>query len=183
MLDKNPTTGSVRAILKELRRDPTALDALRAYYSDPTCLEVAVDGKGLEEGFIERCKAEAIDRSSRESAQAIDREWAKLDKESAILHADSAKRILWARHKATAHIERTETGVVALEDDPPYGKEKLTWAEPIRFFETVRPLVYDVYYLITATRWTKRHTDISRFYAAAFWDRFKNGRTSLKPSD
>ena len=127
--------------------------------------------------------APIILRSSQESANAIDREWAKIDKASAILSADDAKRILWARHKATAHIERTDTGVVALEDDPPYGKGKMTWDEPIRFFQSVRPLVYDVYYLITATSWDKRHTDISRFYASAFWDRFKNGKTDMEPPE
>lgn len=183
VLDKNPITGSVRAILKELRRDSIAMDALRAFYSDPTCLETKVEGKGLDSATIEQLKKEAIERSSQESAEAIDRTWAKIDKESSILNTDESKRILWARHKATAHIERTETGVVALDDDPPYGKGKLTWDEPIRFFESVRPLVYDVYYLTTATSWDKRHTDISRFYASAFWDRFKNGKTDMKPGD
>ena len=181
VLDMNPRTGSVRSILKELRRDTQTLDAIRAYYSDPTCLEVSVEGKGVDANFLERQRVKAIERSSQESIQSINNQWARIDKESSILSTDGAKRMIWARHTATAHLERTETGIVALEDDPPHGTGKLTWDEPIRFFESVRPLVYDVYSLITATHWDKKHTDISRFYAKAFWDRFKNGRTELEP--
>ncbi len=32
-------------------------------------------------------------------------------------------------------------------------------------------------------RWDKKHTEISRFYASAFWDRFKNGETDMQPDD
>ncbi len=145
VLDKNPITGSVRAILKELRRDSIAMDALRAYYSDRTCLKATVEGTNLNAATIERRTAEAIEKSVQESIDSIDRTWAGIDKDSSILNNDQAKRILWARHKTTAHIERTDTGVVALEDVPPYGTGSLTWNEPILFFESVRSLVYDVY--------------------------------------
>lgn len=181
VLDKNPSTGSVRAILKELRREPATLDALRAYYSDPTCLHVTVVGEGIDAEFLERQKVRAIKQSTQDSLQSMNDQWARIQEDSSILNTDAAKRMLWARHKTTAHIERTETGVVALEDDPPYGEGKLTWDEPIKFFAAVRPFVYDVYSLITANHWGDDHTDISRFYAKAFWDRFKNGSTDLEP--
>lgn len=181
VLDNNPRTGSVRAILKELRRDTTALDALRAYYSDPTCLHVTVVGEGIDDEFKEKQKKRAIKQSVQDSLQSMNDSWARIVKDSSVLNTDAAKRMLWARHKTTAHIERTETGVVAPEDDPPFGEGKLTWDEPIKFFAEVRPFVYDVYSLITANHWGDDHTDISRFYAKAFWDRFKNGSTDLEP--
>lgn len=181
VLDRHPRTGSVRAILKELRREPDTLDALRAYYSDPTCLHVTIEGEGLDAETVERLKVQAIERSSEESLQAMNAQWERIDKESGVLNNDAAKRILWARHKTTAHIERTETGVVALEDDPPFGEGKLKWDDPIRFLAEIRPYVYDVYALITANHWGDDHTVISRFYARAFWDRFKNGSTDLDP--
>lgn len=183
VLDKDPRTGSVRSILKELRRSDDALNAIRAYYSDPACFSAKVEGEGLDEDKAAKLEAEAIEKSTRENAASIDNQWAKIEKESPILNSVEAKRIIWARHKATAHIERTDTGIVALEDDPPYGDGKMTWNEPIHFFESVRPLVYEVYSLLSATHWDKRHTDISRFYASAFWDRFKNGKTELQPPE
>ena len=181
VLDKDPRTGSVQAILKELRRESEMLDALRSYYADTSCLHVTVEGKGLDPEMLERLKRQAIQRSSEESMQTMDAQWERIDKGSEILNTDSAKRILWARHKTTAHIERTETGVVALDDEPPHGEGKMTWDEPIRFLAEVRPYVYDVYALITANHWGDDHTVISRFYAKAFWDRFKNGGTDLEP--
>ena len=181
VLDEIPRTGSVRAILKELRRDTKALDALRAYYSDPTCLHVTVVGEGLDEEFLEKQKQRAIEQSTQESIQSINDQWARIDKGSEILSTDAAKRMVWARNKTTAHLERTENGVVALEDDPPHGEGKLTWDEPFKFLETVRSYVYDVYSLITGNHWGDDHTVISRFYAKAFWDRFKNGSTELEP--
>ena len=181
VLDNNPRTGSVRAILKELRRDTTALDALRAYYSDPTCLHVTVVGEGIDDKFREKQKERAIKQSVQDSLQSMNDQWARIEKDSSVLNTDAAKRMLWARHKTTAHIERTDTGVVALEDDPPFGEGKLTWDEPIKFFAAVRPFVYDVYSLITANSWGDDHTKISRFYAKAFWDRFKKGSTDLEP--
>jgi hypothetical protein len=181
VLDPNPRTGSVKAILKELGRDTATLDALRAYYSDKSCLHVTIEGKGLDAETVKRLKDQAIQRSSDDSLQAMNAQWERIDKGSNILDTAAAKRILWARHKTTAHIERTGTGVVALEDDPPFGEGKLTWDEPIRFLAEVRPYVYDVYALITANHWGDDHTDISRFYAKAFWDRFKNGSTDLEP--
>jgi hypothetical protein len=181
VLDENPRTGSVRAILKELRRDPATLDALRAYYCDTSCLHVTIEGEGLDAETVERLKVQAIERSTQESLQSMNDQWARIQKDSRILDTDAAERMIWARHKTTAHLERTETGVVALEDGPPFGEGKLTWDEPIKFFAAVRPFAYDVYSLITANNWGDDHTDISRFYAKAFWDRFRNGSTDLEP--
>ncbi len=44
VFDDDNRTGSVRSILKELRRDNFALDALKAYYSDTECLEISFSG-------------------------------------------------------------------------------------------------------------------------------------------
>ena len=181
VLDNNPRTGSVWAILKELKRDTTALDAIRAYYTDPTCLHVTVVGEGIDADFLEKQKVRAVKQSVQDSLQSINDQWARIEKDSSILNTDAAKWMLWARHKTTAHIERTETGIVALEDEPPHGEGKLTRDEPIKFLAAVRPFVYDVYSLITANNWSDDHTNISRFYAKAFWDRFKNGNTDLEP--
>ena len=86
----------------------------------------------------------------------------------------------WARVKAIAHLERTDTGIVGLDGTPPVGKGKLTYGEPVKFLATVRPYVYDVFNLITSTSWSESER-IDRFYVQAFWDRFKNGYTKLEP--
>ena len=171
VLDTDCRTGSVWVILEELKRDTKAIDAIRAYYSDPTCLHITFVGEGLDPDFMEQQKEREIKKSVEESIQSINKQWAKIQEDfeyRSILETDAAKRVLWARNKTAAHIERTEVGIVALEDDPPYGKGKLTWDEPIRFLAAVRPFVYDVYLLITANNWGDDHTDISRFYARHF---------------
>jgi hypothetical protein len=43
----------------------------------------------------------------------------------------------------------------------------------------VRPLAYDVFSLVTATSWS--NGGLPKVYARAFWDRFKNGKTSVVP--
>lgn len=181
VLDKNPHTGSIRSILKELRRDTAALDALRAYYSDTTGIVVEVAGQGLDDEFIEQQKKLTLQRHIEEAVQSFDARWASVDKDLSILQGDDAKRMIWARHKATAHFEKTATGIVALDDDPPYGKGKLTWDEPIRFLSKIRPYAYDVFLLLTANSWSDDFIKINRFYTRAFWDRFKNGKTDLEP--
>jgi hypothetical protein len=103
-----------------------------------------------------------------------------VDKDSAILGTDEAKRMCWARVKAVAHLDKTDSGIVALDDAPPFGAGKLTWDEPVRFLSTVAPYVYDVFCLITATLWANAD-DVNLFHVRTFWDRFKNGHTELKP--
>jgi len=181
VLDKNPHTGSIRSILKELRRDSKALDALRAYYSDTTGLVVEVAGDDLEDEFIEQQKTATIQRHAEEAVQSFNERWCKVDEESTLLQSNDAKRMIWARHKATAHFERTPTGIVALDDDPPYGKGKLTWDEPIKFLSKIRPYAYDVFLLLTANSWSSDFINVNQFYTRAFWDRFKNGTTDLEP--
>jgi hypothetical protein len=180
VLDGDNRTGSVRSILKELRRDSAALDAIRAYYSDPTCLVASIEGESLTPEFIEREKADAIRRSTDDSIRQMDNLWQKVNKESAILKTDEAKRMCWVRVKAVAHLEKTDSGIVALNETPPFGTGNLTYGEPVKFLATVRPYVYDVFALITSTSWGDAEP-LDRFYVQSFWDRFKNGHTDLKP--
>ncbi len=182
VLDPDNRSGSVRSIFEQLRRDDeSALEAVKAYYADTTCLEVTVTGPDDDSEITERRKAELIREFVEEQTQAIDREWASVDTGSSILTGDASKRLRWARHKLIAHFDKTDNGLVAFDDDPPYGEGKLTWGEPFAFLETVRPYVYQVFLLITANHWGEDFTNLSKFYAASFWDRFKNGSTDLKP--
>lgn len=180
VLDGDARTGSVRSILKELRRNSVALDAVRAYYADPTCLVARIEGQDLAPELIEREQAAAIRRTTEDSLLSVNNLWRKVDKDSAVLNTDDAKRMCWARVKAVAHLEKTDIGIVALDETPPFGTGKLTYGEPISFLAAVRPYVYDMFALITSTSWSDAEP-IDRFYVQAFWDRFKNGHTDLKP--
>jgi len=179
ILDDDNRTSSIRAILKELRRDSIALDSLKAYYADPTCLLVTVENESLDMQDIEIEKKETINRKIREDLASISKQWVEIDTDAQILNGDDAKRILWARNSVVAHYEKSPAGLIALNDNPPYGIGKLTWDEPICFFGKVRPFVYQVIGLITSTSWDEPRS--SKFYAKCFWDRFKNGSTTLKP--
>ncbi len=178
VLDDDTRTASVRSVLKELRRDDLALDALRAYYGDPSAIDVAIDPLPLDQTLAEQALANERQRISAELVLQIEEGWKTVDKGSSILNTDAARRMCWARVKATAHFERTVTGLVALTDQPPWGDGPLTWREPIDFLHSVAPYVYDVIGLLSANRWTKSY---NTFYVRAFWDRFKNGRTALEP--
>jgi len=179
-LDGDSRTGSVRSILKELRRDSAALYAIRAYYSDPTCLVASLKGENLTPDFVDERKADAIRRSRENSIASMNNLWQQVDLESVILNTDEAKRMVWARVKAVAHLEKTDSGIVALDETPPFGAGKLTYGEPVKFLASVRQYVYDVFNLIASTSWSESEP-IDRFYVQAFWDRFKNGHTDLKP--
>lgn len=180
VLDKDNRTSSIRAILKELRRDGTALESIKAYYADPTCLRVIVEGKDLSPEGIEAEKQRIIAKTVQATQDSISSQWARIDTDSTLLRGNNAKRILWARDKTIAHYEKSATGLIALDDDPPYGDGKFTWDEPIRFFELVRPFVYGVIGLITSASWVDL-PEINRFYARCFWQRFKNGSSDLEP--
>lgn len=181
VLDNDKRTGSIRSILKELRRDTEALDALRAYYSDKDCIDVDISGDDLDAEFIKQEKLSTIERMHDEGIQSINDQWWSIHNKSSQLNNDSAKRMLWARNKAIAHFEKKPTGIVALHDTPPYGDSDLTWIEPVEFLQSIRPFVYDVFALITATSWGDDTTKINQFYAKAFWDRFKSGNTDMRP--
>jgi hypothetical protein len=181
VLDADNRTGSVRSMLKELRRDPAPLAALKAYYADPLSLDVTIEGDDLDEGFLEQERQSSLERSVRESSQAIDDQWARIDDGSGCLKDLSAQRVMWARNKAIAHAERHDDGIFALWDDPPYEGGKLRWSEPIEFLSALRPYVYHVYGLLTSTYWGDDNARISEFYARAFWDRVKNGSTDMRP--
>jgi hypothetical protein len=180
VLDGDNRTGSVRSILKELRRDPSALEAIRAYYSDRSCLVATIEGQNLTPEFIEQRTADAIRRSAEDSVLSINNLWRKVDEESAILKTVEAKRMYWARIKAVAHLEKTDGGIVGLDATPPCGEGNLTYGEPVKFLAMVRPYVYDVFALITSTSWDHAEP-LDRFYVQSFWDRFKNGHTDMKP--
>ena len=180
VLDKGRTSGSIRNIVYELGVEDGYLPALQAYYADPTALTVTIEGDDLDDVSVNRLKERTIARSVEESVRSMDKQWARIKENSDVLYSVGARRIEWARHQATAHLRRTSSGVVALEDDPPHGEGKLTWDEPIRFLRAIRDYAYDVYALVSATIWVDDHVKISQFYAAAFWDRLKQGKTELK---
>ncbi len=181
VLDDDSRTGSIRSVLKELRRCSCALDALKAYSSETTCLDIEVSGEGLSEKDktleIERAKK----RHHQEGLTAIEERWKEVDAGSQILNTDAAKRIIWARNKVISHFDKTDEGLVGFDDIPPYGTGKFTWREPIDFMESIREYAYEVFLLVTSTGWSDDFIKANRFYVRAFWDRFKNGTTELEP--
>ncbi len=183
VLDDDQRTGSICAVLRELRRDSNALDALRAYYSDTSGLTVTVDGPNLSDDEVEELKRELLARHAEEAVERINTQWDKVDSDSVILNSDEARRLKWARNKVIAHFEKSGDRLVALDDDPPWGEGKLDWIEPIEFLDQLREHVYDVFLLITDNSWDTRGEGISKFYAAAFWDRFINGKTDMIPGN
>lgn len=178
ILDNRRSSTSIVKMLQQLSNKQVNLPALVAYYTDPTALTVEIQGVPAEE--LERYRQREIERSTAECAESINAQWSNVRKRERLLDTAAARRISWARH-STAHLTVGPNGVVALDDDPPHGEGNLTWDEPIKFLRTVRELVYDVYALVTATSWDESGVAIDTFYAQAFWDRFTNGRTELKP--
>lgn len=181
VFDDNPRTGSVRAILKELRRDTKALDALREYHSDPDCLEIEVTGDNVSAEDITLHTETMKARHRRDAISSFDALWSKIDQNSNILNTDEAQRIKWARVKFVAHFDKTDKGLVAIDDEPDVGEGVLKWGEPTDLLNAIHEYAYDVFLLITRTSWGNDFTSISRFYAEAFWDRLKNGSTDLEP--
>lgn len=181
VFDDDNRTGSVRSILKKLRRCSCALNALKAYHSDTECLDISFHGNISKEekaDQIERLKKQHIE----EQIGVIDREWDSIDSGSDLLDNVEAKRLKWLRHKIIVHYEKTDSGLHVYNDIPPDGDGPITWMEPVLYFRSVREYVYKVFSLITSTSWDTKATDIHRFYSKAFWDRFINGRTELKPT-
>ena len=180
VLDSHKKSGSVRAILKELRREPAIREALWGYSCDPSSLTVTVENtNGVEdEAAIEAVKVNALRRAYEDSVRSMDALWNTVQ-DCGVLRSTDAKRMAWARVKAVAHLERTDNGLVLLDHEPPFGEGELTFGEPIRFLRTVAPFVYDVFALVTANSWGDAEP-LDRFYVQSFWDRLKNGRTNLK---
>lgn len=179
VLDSSRASVSIRTLLKQLsRNNASAIDALKAYYADPRCLEVTVEGEDLGENERATIRQGLIDKTCEESTRSIQSQWAEVQADSSILDCVGAKRVKWARDKVIAHYEKTSTALVALDDDPPHGAGKLTWIEPIQLLRRLKPFTYNVIGLITSTSWD---TGYGQFYARAFWDRFKNGATDLQP--
>lgn len=181
VFDEDNRTGSVRSILKELRRCDCALSALKAYYSDTECLDISFHGDISEEEKeyqIERLKTQHIE----EQIGFIDSEWEQINSGSNILDSVEAKRLKWLRNKIIVHYEKTGSGLHVYNDIPPDGDGAVTWMEPVIYFRAVREYVYKTFCLITSTSWDTQAADIDRFYCKAFWDRFMNGRTELKPT-
>lgn len=181
VFDEDSRTGSVRSILKELRRCNCALDSLKAFYTDTDCLDITFDGEITEEQkehHIEMVK----NRHVEEQLDFIDKTWKELNEESTILDNIEAKRLKWLRHKIIVHYEKTETGLHVYNDTPPDGEGPITWMEPVIYFNSVRDYVYKVFLLLTSTSWDNKSTAIDGFYSKAFWDRFANGETQLEPT-
>ncbi len=184
VLDNNSRTASVKAILEELQKnDKKAVSALRAYYSDASGLNMTVEGSGLDAHELEYEKEEIRNRHSQNNANDIDKLWDSVCNRKDVLDGHGAKRLKWARDKVIAHYETTENNLVALDDDPPCGEGKLTWKEPIKFMDEIRSYVNNVFLLLTYTSFDSRSKNIHRFYSSAFWDRFKNGKSDLKPDE
>lgn len=181
VLDSARGAGSVAAIVKNLKKSASPIDALRAYYADPTCLVAEVESSDLSK---EEEKAEcerAIQRSLAETLSSIDSQWAAIQRaEAGLLESISAKRIRWVRNKMVAHFEQSGSGLVALDADPPAGDGKLTWSEPSQFLETIRQFVYDVFLLVTSTSWGDDAAAIDKFYAEAFFERLRSGNSTMK---
>ena len=182
VLDETRDCGSIRAILRELRRDDEAIDALRSFYSDTTALNIVVTGDSLskddKQAEIDRTRAEFRDEQLKE----VDELWDKIEKRSDILRSESAQRIRWVRNKLVSHFEQGEKGLITFEDMP-IGDESMTWGEPGDYFNSVREYVYLVYLFLTRNSWDENFVQLSRFHAACFWERLKKGACDLEPSD
>ncbi|MDH5434450.1 MAG: hypothetical protein OEY19_10940, partial [Gammaproteobacteria bacterium] len=182
VFDEDRRTGSVRSILKELRRCNCALDSLKAYYTDTECLDISFNGD-ISDDEIELRKENIKKRYIKDALDTIDTKWDEINKESCILDSVEAKRLKWLRHKIIVHYEKTESGLHVYNDIPPEGNGPITWMEPVEYFNSVREYVYKVFLLLTSNNWDKKSTDIDTFYSKTFWDRFMNGSTDLKPSN
>ena len=181
VFDEDSRTGSVRSILKELRRCNCSLDALKAFYTDTECLEISFEGN-ITDDEIELQKERIKKRHIEEQLESINREWEEINIGSGILDNVEAKRLKWLRHKIIVHYEKTGSGLHVYDDIPPEGNGPISWIEPVDYFNNVRGYVYKVFYLLTSTSWSAKSTDIDTFYSKAFWDRFMNGRTELEPT-
>ncbi|MCP4992331.1 MAG: hypothetical protein GY934_00890, partial [Gammaproteobacteria bacterium] len=78
IFDEDSRTGSVRSILKELRRCNCALDSLKAYYADTECLEITFEGE-ITEDEIERQKERLKKQHIKEKLGSINREWDEIN--------------------------------------------------------------------------------------------------------
>ncbi|MCF6193949.1 MAG: hypothetical protein L3J46_06415 [Kangiellaceae bacterium] len=125
IFDKDTRTGSVRSILIELRRNSTALDSLKDYYSDCTVLEFKSDPSD-DEDFLREL---AMNNHKKSQINSVNEQWEEIDKSSGIIDIDEAKRLKWIRHKIIVHYEKTESGLHVLTDSPPEGDGPLRWNE------------------------------------------------------
>ena len=181
VLDMAKSAWSVASIIKELTGGTRSLDALKAYYADPNCLVAKIESGTLTSAEAEFACEHAIKRNVVESLKSLDSQWKGIkSKRTEVLESTAAKRMKWARNKLVAHFEKSTKGIVPLDAPPPYGNGNLTWLEPVSFIDFVRPFVYGVFELVTSTSWAEDYIDMNRFYARAFWDRLKNGKTLLK---
>jgi hypothetical protein len=177
VFDEDPRTGSVRSILKELRRCSTALDALKEYYSDCTVLEFKT-AQNEDDDFLREL---AIGNYRKGQIDSVAEQWSEVDKGSGVINIDEAKRLKWVRHKIIVHYEKTDSGLHVLTDAPPDGDGPLRWNEPILYFEMVRAYIYKVFTLLTSTAWDEESTRIDSYYSKAFWNRVGNGTCDLPP--
>ncbi len=181
VLDSSKSVGSVTAIVKELCKRPKALEAIKAYYADSDCLVATLENGVLSPDDAEYERARAIERSVESTLKSIEDQWATiLSTQAAVLDGDASRRMKWARDKLVAHFEKSSIGLLPLDAQPPAGGDQLTWLEPVNFIYTARSLVYDTFALVTSTSWDAERVEISSFYARAFWDRLKNGKTALR---
>lgn len=182
ILDTHNKSGSIRRILAELR-DDDALNAIKAYYADTTCVNVTISStdEDLAAKYIERRRREELRTFAAEQLKWYEAEWPKIDMGATILEDVAAKRLLWARTKVIAHFDKTKSGLVGFSDEPDVGEGPLLWSEPLDFIERVRPYVYSVIHFVTTNSWDESFRDLNRFYARAFWDRFTKGSTDLEP--
>jgi hypothetical protein len=178
VLDKARGNGSLAAILQRLRTNRKAIPALRAFYSDRGAIVAKVSGLSDPVEITRRERAE-VESAAESNTRVFDSQWKDIQASEHLLTSVEALRLSWSRSKAIAHFERTQNGLVVLDDPPPYGTGPLRWREPLEFLDAVRPLAYNVFSLVTATSW--RDGGVPKMYARAFWDRFKNGKTDVAP--
>ena len=183
VLDRDSRSASVHTLVKKLQNDASVLTSLKNYYADPTCIEASVQDPTLSAQDISAAEARHIQGVAQEIESGIDATWVEVNGDSGKLESDDAERIKWARNKVVAHFDRSSDGLLSFADHPNTGSGPIVWNEPISFLKQIRPYVYKVFRLITDTSWTDSVFDSQGFYAEAFWDRFKNGQSSLRPAE
>jgi hypothetical protein len=191
-LDGDKRSGSIRAVIANLKSNQTLIDALRSYYGNPNAYEITVtrstEGPALTEKTIESAIAYERMQKQLDRIEHLDSIWLRIDAQAEVLDSVEANRLLWARDKTIAHWEKsTDNGELVLisdvptRDGSPIGSGPLTIDEPLISLRKMLDVGYDLFELLTGVRWSLDFQRTRSFYARVFWDRFKNGRSEMKP--
>ena len=183
LLDQAKNISSIKKIIEDLSNGKL-IDDLKAYHGERESYEVHVTSaeRDLTENEVKEFTDYLRDKHQKRNENDVSELWKCIKKEKGILYGARANRLKWARDNVLAHYPKSEGRLLTLADEPPFDGGAFTWIEPIRFLDDVRSLAYDVFTLITWTSWGDDWVKHDKFYAMAFWGRFKNGKANLNSS-